>query len=375
MSVGLNGSIEDFGIAEVFQLIGQQRKTGLLELSRGDQAMCLAFSNGAVVRAGPAGDSPDQALADVLVRCGLIGLKRLRTLMREAQRFARPLHALLVSKAGISSEQLDQTVELLTRETIFQVLRWTSGSFHFTAQSVPCDTARDRLLGAEQILMDGLRMLDEWRTFARQVPSEDAVFRSVRSFEGYRQKVGSMGAARLSQAEKVFDLIDGSRSVRCVIDRSMLGTFEATRVLAELREAGMIERVAAPRVAAAIRTGSRPARMGPWIVGAVATAGSLLLLALIASSTSPPLAASSAQVVDSFPVPRQPMEVARRSFEKRRIRHALEAHRYLSGSWPETLVELERTGLAEASAWTASAARPYYYERRPDGPLLLATPR
>ncbi len=31
MAVALRGNLQDFGIAEVFQLIGQQRKTGMLK--------------------------------------------------------------------------------------------------------------------------------------------------------------------------------------------------------------------------------------------------------------------------------------------------------------------------------------------------------
>ena len=38
MSVGLSGNLRDFGIADVFQLIGQQRKTGVLELKGSDAA-------------------------------------------------------------------------------------------------------------------------------------------------------------------------------------------------------------------------------------------------------------------------------------------------------------------------------------------------
>ena len=51
MAIALRGNLKDFGIAEVFQLIGQQRKTGLLEISAKGRQVCLAFSDGAVVRA------------------------------------------------------------------------------------------------------------------------------------------------------------------------------------------------------------------------------------------------------------------------------------------------------------------------------------
>ena len=43
MSTALNGNLKDFGIAEVFQLIGQQRKTGILEISGEEERIRIAF--------------------------------------------------------------------------------------------------------------------------------------------------------------------------------------------------------------------------------------------------------------------------------------------------------------------------------------------
>ena len=44
MAVALRGNLQDFGIAEVFQLIGQQRKTGTLE-SREPADLFRSFQN------------------------------------------------------------------------------------------------------------------------------------------------------------------------------------------------------------------------------------------------------------------------------------------------------------------------------------------
>ncbi|MFP6607070.1 MAG: DUF4388 domain-containing protein, partial [Myxococcota bacterium] len=46
MSVALRGNLQDFGIAEIFQLIGQQRKTGILDVSHGGDTLRLAFDTG-----------------------------------------------------------------------------------------------------------------------------------------------------------------------------------------------------------------------------------------------------------------------------------------------------------------------------------------
>ena len=87
--------------------------------------------------------------------------------------------------------------------------------------------------------MDGLRMVDEWQSFADLVPSEDTVFQRIGRFETYRDQLGGGMARHLDHAERVFYLIDGRLKVRRVIDLSLLGSFDAVRALAALHEAGV----------------------------------------------------------------------------------------------------------------------------------------
>ena len=74
-------------------------------------------------------------------------------------------------------------------------------------------------------------------------------------------------------------------------------------------------------------------------------------------------------------VPRSAYLQATQSFEKRRLRHLLEAHRYAHGNWPESLSELEGARILGDVALTAAQAESYYYRRLEDGYLLLAPER
>ena len=67
--MALEGTIKDFGLPDIFQLIGLQRKTGLLTLKNEKEHVTVAFENGMVVMAdsarqaagGPAGQRAGQA--------------------------------------------------------------------------------------------------------------------------------------------------------------------------------------------------------------------------------------------------------------------------------------------------------------------------
>jgi hypothetical protein len=373
MSVALRGNLEDFGIADVFQLVGQQRKTGILEFTGTDgRRVQLRFDRGAVVSAAPAESRAHESLGDMFVRCGFLTRDQVDALHAECEPSGQSLPRLAVARGWIDEEKLEIIEDLLTRETIFEVLRWSGGSFDFRAQQVFHRRAIDTLLGAEQILMDGLRMVDEWQSFADLVPSEDTVFQRVGRFETYRDQVSGEMARHLAQAERVFYLIDGRLKVRRVIDLSLLGSFDATRALAALYDAGVI----APLDAGSLQ---RLRRARPKVLprtdarGWVATLVPLALLALVAFATywgnaAPPQAGV-------FAIPPSALDLVRDNYATLRVRHALEAYRMSGGHWPRRLAQLSEHGILAPDELASDQGHPYYYVERAEGAVLLAPER
>ena len=57
MPAALKGNLDDFGIAEIFQLIGHQRKTGILDVHGPKNHVRAAFDQGALAWAEPVGET------------------------------------------------------------------------------------------------------------------------------------------------------------------------------------------------------------------------------------------------------------------------------------------------------------------------------
>ena len=363
MAVALRGNLSDFGIGEVFQLIGQQRKTGVLEVDGGGERIHVSFVEGSVVAAATAGPHEDAALGDLLVRAGLLAPDRLVAL--EARVEAEDFRRLLIHEEGLHARDVDATAELVTRETIFKLLRWSAGSFHFSAHPV---RARPEARGwpAEQILMDGLRMVDEWRTFDPETAREDAVFRQAGGFDAYREAVRGESRGQLADAERLYQLLDGRLPVRRVVDLCRVGSFEGARLLTALRRAGCIEPVSpselpkAPRAAA----GAAPSASG-WrkVVAAVLPLAALALVAALAQRAPAPAEGGLAA---------DPLAAARAAGAAQRMRNAAEAFRFAHGRWPRDLAELAAEGWTADSAMAGGAASPYSLEGRGDGLAVLA---
>ena len=70
--MALVGTIKDFGLADILQLIGLQRKSGLLTLEHGTDRVTVKFLEGAVVGADTSTRNLEELLGSVLVRTGRI---------------------------------------------------------------------------------------------------------------------------------------------------------------------------------------------------------------------------------------------------------------------------------------------------------------
>jgi hypothetical protein len=372
MSVALNGNLRDFGIAEVFQLIGQQRKTGTLEVSGEDTSIFLAFDAGRVVRGGSSSSRSDrEPLATQLVRAGYLTRDQLANLERESVRSARPISDLLLAAGLIEPDTLADVRHQLTLETVFAVMRRKTGDFHFTAEAIHHDTKPERLLGAEQILMDGLRMLDEWQTFAAVVPNEDLVFRRVGNLESARALTKGDSGSRLGQAERVLQLVDGRLSVRRIIDLSRVGTFEATRALAELRQAGVID-VAEKVEKRSGRASSPQARMPVLKILRAAMATTLPFVVLGVIGLAALDRAESAAALPGAPIPEPLFNQIGSRHETRLLRNLVEARYYETGRYPSALSDVSADLEAVGHSLTPDELAEYYYVVRDDEVVLLA---
>jgi hypothetical protein len=362
-SAGLSGRLSDFGIADVFQLIGQQRKTGALELRNGASCAQLAFDRGLVVSAGVTTGRADELdpLADRLIRCGHLTRERADEAVAAARASAQTFAKTLVARGWLTEAAVRDALDLVTRDAIFDVLRWQSGTFDFHAQTIDHDRDPAELLGAEQILMDGLRMVDEWHSFVQWVPSDHGVFtRTSESFDA------------AGDAGRVLALIDGRLSVRRVIDLARLSTFDGMRIFSELRKAGAISVVA---------SGSEPnagERVHAVAIGSLAlrrAAAALVPLAALAAVAWWTAAATPSAPPADQPIVRGTLATLREDYAVRAVRNALEAYRLTHGRWPDQLDELAREGLIAPETLATLGGRAYYSVRRDQGPIFLAPER
>lgn len=113
--------------------------------------------------------------------------------------------------------------------------------------------AYGRPYSLDQISLERLRQVDDWAQIELHVPSLDIVFRRAEGFST------SLRRFELTDNERrILTLVDGRNTVRHIIERSGLPTFEVFHVLFRVGEVGLVRRGEDTSAAAAAGRDERP---------------------------------------------------------------------------------------------------------------------
>ncbi len=123
---------------------------------------------------------------------------------------------------------------LTGEEAAFTLFTITDGSFELieTTELPP----RNVRVGNEVLIMEGIARQDQWMAIAKRIPSDDMLLRLMPNPRSSSREINF-------EADKwrVLTLINGKTTVREVVQRSGLGRFRAYQILCELVEAGLAE--------------------------------------------------------------------------------------------------------------------------------------
>lgn len=392
VAVALEGTLRDFSLSDIFQLIGLQRKTGVLTLRSPEDVVTVSFLDGKVVGADSLNKRLEDRLGQVLLKTGTLTKEELDIALKKQMETLERLGHILLQSTVLSREELRKAFEQQILQIIFRVFRWQDGDYHFSQEtSVDYDAELVTPLGSESILMEGARMLDEWPIIEKRIPYRGVVFvatpasrlaevnaeQQAEDLETFDVNLEpafpeseTPGRVRISPIEQdILALVDGTNAVDDIVRRSPHGEFDTCKALYTLLTRSLIRQAsreeisrAAHRAEAEIPTAHKWHANFPWLVLFLAP---LLGLTLYISPRNPanPLLGPGPKL--------QPRLLAAASWARMTgIWHTLQSRALLVGSFPDTLAELTREQFARPPQTVDPWGHPYRYVLREQSVLL-----
>lgn len=253
--MALEGNLKDFGIQDIFQLIGLQRKTGVLTVKSSTDTIYITFLDGKIVNADSEKSKVESKLGRVLLKRGSITEEQLNKALQIQQQTLQRLGYVLVRNGFIDHDELKNALTQQIMQIVYKVFRWREGEYYFS-QEIAVEYDRDSInpVTTESILMEGAQMLDEWPMIEKVVKSPDLVFEKVNpaidiivdESEDFNVEEGTIekreGKIVLSKvAYDVYNLIDGVSPVSDIMEKSRHNEFHVTKALYELYQKNLIQ--------------------------------------------------------------------------------------------------------------------------------------
>ncbi|MBI5190648.1 MAG: DUF4388 domain-containing protein [Nitrospirae bacterium] len=245
----LSGDVRHFRMPEVLQLVSLQRLTGRLSLWHGDQTVDVYMRDGRVAYATGEKRSRREQLGTILVNMGRITQAALEAALERGSKTGARLGRMLVEEGLVKKDDIRAALHKQAERSVYKAMAWDEGRFTFDICVLP-DFVEDVPIAirVEDLILEGVRRIEEGRVIAEKIPSLDIVFtKTVQADE----ELEGMG---LKEDEKrVLGAVDGKRDVRELIEATGLAEFALMRALFALYSAGIV-RKSAPALKAADRT-------------------------------------------------------------------------------------------------------------------------
>jgi len=223
----VEGDLQALLLPDVLTFLNMIKKTGRADFYREQTQKSIYWKRGEVVFATSA--SEEDSLGKFLLRNARIS----RQQYEESQRQLRPgqKHGKILVKLGyISPKDLWWGVQGQILDIIYSLFTWKTGKFLFF--EAPEEAFHQRIYTTTStlnIIMEGVRRLDEWQRIKEKIPTPDMIFAIFPVEKNYLD-----GLSLDPNERRVLDHIDGKTSVAELMRTLNLPEFDTHRALLTL---------------------------------------------------------------------------------------------------------------------------------------------
>jgi len=233
----MTGLVGEVGIVDLLSFFNMFRKSGLLQFTLSGGSKDLYFQNGEIVYA--TSTFPEEEIDEILYSLGKFD----REILQGARQFANgeiPLGKILADQGIITSQDLWAATKNQIETITYNLFAFHEGSYVYTSVNPDEDKIVSLSMTTQNLIMEGLRRVDERALYIQKVKSLDAM----------PVATGKVPNDLDSISQRMVALVQsGVGDVSELLRRSGSGEFDALRLLSQLVERGVVTMEEAPTVA------------------------------------------------------------------------------------------------------------------------------
>ena len=261
--MALEGSLRDFDLFSLFNMIKIQGKNGTLVLSQGQEFVKVFFENGEIVGCDSNQVRMEDRLGAMLVRMGRLTGDELLGMIQVQRQTLKRMGTLLLEAGKVTPADLEDALFTQARSLLHRTFRWVEGDYRFDSL-LPADLDREHFIPipVDTVLMEAARIQDEWPLVERRLPGlETPLARTARAqalrldidrdltlvLEGHRASHGDTSGLSHLQ-EVVLRYFERAQSPAEVVQISRYEELDTCKAIADLLELGLLEPARQPEI-------------------------------------------------------------------------------------------------------------------------------
>lgn len=234
--MGLIGNLSTMHIDELLNWIALGKRNGTLTVSDKDRTKSLSFKEGFVISAYS--NCFVEQLAGMVVKLGKVDRSEIKKIPRLHRLSERQVGNLLMDKGYLSLEVLLDTMKALVEEVVYGMFSFTEGIFVFTDREIEFKKFYPVKINLQNLMLEGARRADEWKLIKELFPQKNNIIALKEDkLKEFKKDIKALS----KNGRKVFDLIDGRRSIHEIVVLAEQSEFITLSILKEFLQNNLIE--------------------------------------------------------------------------------------------------------------------------------------
>jgi hypothetical protein len=249
--MAFKGTLKEFKVPDILQLISLQKKTGILTFTSSDGFITLIFENGLITGVDAFPKKLETRVGHVLVKQDLISEEMLQRALVIQKRTNQKIGEILMSMGLIGENTVIDALKNQAVEVILSLFKWKKGEYNFKIMDSLDDSLRTiEPIPTDNLIMEGVQMLDEWPLIKELIPDDQLVFepapirtKDIEIIKEEGDESSSDDKISISETEaNILKYINGKNSVKDLVEQGVFTEYKVYKSLYNLIRKQIIRR-------------------------------------------------------------------------------------------------------------------------------------
>jgi hypothetical protein len=251
--MAFKGTLREFKVPDILQLISLQKKTGILTFNSQEGFITIIFEDGFIIGIDAFPKKLEMRVGNVFVKQEIISEEMLQRALAIQKRTSQKVGEILIGMGLIDEKIIPEVLKIQATQIVLSLFNWKKGEYNFKVLDyVDKELRLLTPIAVDNLIMEGVQMLDEWPLIKKVIPAEDIVFepvflgsKKITMVSEYDDEKQPKDANTLHLTENEVNLlkhINGRNTVKDIVELGQFTEYKIYKTLFNLFNKGLMKK-------------------------------------------------------------------------------------------------------------------------------------